>query len=393
MEPPSGYQPGDHHPDPFADDQPLFKIDVSNLEQHKNHLGEGQIAILEHYTDSYYLNVYPSRRSASFPQRVYKMTAANGATGKLVENGDGVADVAEGFPFPFPENAYELIWNHKLKYKGTGIVRQRNLVAPAASGAYTLIRVRTEMLGRYFQPGATLEDIDNVLLYLRQEILSPARLAGGKLLVYESLNQARQPRAAWTFNPGRRRVVRAPNVAYDNPTAATDGLAVNDMLDMFNGAMDRFNWQVAGKRELYIPYNSYKAHSAEVRYDDLVRPGHLNPELMRYELHRVWVVDATLKAGYRHINPHRTYYLDEDSYQIVMTDHYDERGMLWRFSEAHIINYYDVPTVWSTIETHYDLQSARYAAYGLDNQDQVATFDHPLSARYFTTQALRMSGR
>jgi hypothetical protein len=165
------------------------------------------------------------------------------------------------------------------------------------------------------------------------------------------------------------------------------------MTDMFNGALDRFDWEISGKREIYVPYNSYKAHQDSVTTDDFVRPGHLNPDLFRYELHRVWVVDARLKDGMRHINSRRTYYMDEDSYQILLIDHYDNRDQLWRASEAHCINYYDMPTFWSTIEAHYDLQSGRYVAQGFDNQNAVNTFNVEMQPTQFTPQALRTRGR
>src|SRR5699024_10348972 len=157
------------------------------------------------------------------------------------------------------------------------------------------------------------------------------------------LYQLDQPRQAWIYNPGQRRVRRAPNVAYDNPGTGSDGLRTNDMTDMFNGAMDRYNWKVVGKKEMYIPYNSYRAHSSDLTPDDLVQAGHLDPEYMRYELHRVWILDANLREGTRHIHPRRTFYLDEDSYQIALIDHYDQQGGIWRVSEAHTINYYELP--------------------------------------------------
>ena len=80
-------------------------------------------------------------------------------------------------------------------------------------------------------------------------------------------------------------------------------------------------------------------------------------------------------------------------YQIALIDHYDQRGELWRASEAHTINYYDVPTYWSSVESHMDLQSGRYVATGIDNQDPVNTFNVPLSASSYTPQALRTRGR
>ena len=390
---PAGYSPGDRHLDPFADDEVLFTITGQNFREYADRLSVGQIATFERYPDTYFMHVYPTRRSTSFPERTYEMTKANASTARLSPGGEGVRDASEGFPFPLPQNAYELIWNHKLKYKGTGGVRYNNQVAPTAGGSFQLVVLREELLGMYYEEGTTIADTGNILLYFFQEVESPARLAGNILLVHETLDQTVQPRQAWIYNPGQRRVRRAPNVAYDNPGTASDGLRTNDMTDMFNGAMDRFEWTIVGKREMFIPYNSYKAHSGDLTPDDLVRPGHLNPEHMRYQLHRVWVIDATLRDGTRHINSRRTFYLDEDSYQIALIDHYDSRGELWRASEAHSINYYEVPTYWTTIETHMDLQSGRFVATGLDNDFPVNTFNQPLSPSNYTPQALRTRGR
>ncbi len=391
--PPAEYKKGDHHQDPFANDKVLFTINASNYKQYADQLSVGQKALFEKYPDTYKMHVYKTRRSASFPKRIYQKTIENAKTGKLSADGEGAENVAEGFPFPNFTNAYELILNHKLKYKGVGGVRYNNQVAPTASGRFTVVKLKEELLGKYYKPGNTIKDINNILLYFYQEVESPARLAGRILLVHETMNQQVTPRQAWVYNPGQRRVRRAPNVAYDNPGTASDGLRTNDMTDMFNGAMDRFNWEFVGTKEMYVPYNSYKVHSGDLDYTDIVRPGHLNADLMRYELHRVHVIEASLKEGVRHINSRRTFYLDEDSYQILLTDHYDKRGKIWRVSEAHSINYYEVPTFWSTVEAHYDLRSGRYVAVGLDNKDPVNTFDVPLSEANYTPQALRKRGR
>lgn len=390
---PDGYSPGDRHLDPFAGDEVLFTITGANFREHEDKLSAGQMAMFERYPDTWRMDVYPSRRSASFSDRIYAMSKRNAETGRLVSDGDGVADVAEGFPFPLPQNGYEVIWNHKLKYKGQGGVRYYSQAVPTPSGNYQFISIREEFLGLYYHEGNTLEDIDNILLYFFQEVESPARLAGSILLVHETLNQVEQPRQAWTYNPGQRRVRLAPNIAYDNPGTASDGVRTSDMLDMFNGAMDRFNWELVGKREMYIPYNAYKAHSGEIDHGDLIRAGHLNPDHLRYELHRVWVVDATLKEGTRHINARRTFYVDEDSFQIAVIDHYDTRDQLWRVSEAHSLNYYEVPTWWTTLDVHYDLQSGRYVANGLDNEQPPTVFDQQLSPSNYTPQALRTRGR
>jgi hypothetical protein len=285
------------------------------------------------------------------------------------------------------------MWNHRLRYKGIGSERHISLAAPTAQGAFTEVKMTVKTLNPYYQPGATLESIDNRLLLYFQQTTAPAWLSGSVLLVHETLNQAVQPRNAWVYNPGQRRVIRAPNVAFDSPSAATDGLHVNDMVDMFNGSLGRFEWASLGKREMYVPYNAYRAHSGDLDYDDLALPGHLNPAYLRYERHRVWVVEARLKDGFRHINPRRTYYLDEDSYQVLMTDHYDGQGEVWRYSEAHPINFYDVPTLWTTVEVHNDLDAERFVSYRLDPQQPVPPFNMEMNPNEFTPQALRRAGK
>jgi hypothetical protein len=394
--PPSGYKIGMHHPDPFASDKAQFEITAKNYKDYGDKLSAGQIAMFQKYPD-WKMVVYPSHRSAAFPQRIYDYSIKNAATGELVDDGEGVDQVEEGFPFPIldtdPAKAgQEAIWNHKLKFKGVSFARWNNQAIVTESGQFTLIRFREEGLGLYYKPGNTLKDINNILLYFFEDVVSPPRLAGQVLLVHETLDSKKEPRQAWIYNPGQRRVRRAPNVAYDNPGTASDGLRTNDMTDMFNGALDKYDWKLVGKREMYVPYNSYKAHSDQTKVEDLIKPHFINPDLLRYELHRIWVVEANLKPGQRHINPRRTFYLDEDSWQILEVDHYDTDGKLWRYSEAPSVNYYEVPVFWSTLECHYDLKSSRYLVQGLDNQEQEYDFSFPATPDMFSPQALRQRG-
>ena len=390
-EPPAGYEPGMFHPDPFADDRILFTITGENVDQYADKLSAGHIALLKRYP-TYKMNVYPSRRSASSPDFVYEATARNAETARLVADGEGVENAVIGVPFPHPTQAKEVMWNHKLKYRGPAVRRNWSQAAVTTGGSYTLISIIEEILTPYSREDATFEGLNNIHFYYLQEVLSPARLAGSVLLVHETLNQVQQARSAWTYNPGQRRVRRAPNVAYDNPGTAADGLRTNDQTDMFNGAMDRYDWRLVGQREMYIPYNAYKLHSGDISVADIIRPNHINPDLTRYELHRVWVVDATLKDGFRNIYKRRTFYVDADSWQIVSVDQYDARDELWRVSEGHPINYYEVPAIWTTLEVVHDLQSGRYIANGLDNDAQVHDFSVNLQPSDFTPAALRARG-
>ena len=206
------------------------------------------------------------------------------------------------------------------------------------------------------------------------------------------MDQVKEPRRAWVYNVGRRRVSRAPNVAYDNPGTAADGMRTSDQFDMFNGAPDRYNWELVGKKEMIVPYNSYQIHSCNLKYNDILHPLHINQDLARYEKHRVWVVEATLKPDAKHLYARRTFYVDEDSWQILAVDQYDSRGQLWRVSEAHCINYYDVLTFWSTLEVHTDLQAGRYLAIGLDNENEMYDFSITRDPGDYSPDSLRRSG-
>jgi hypothetical protein len=391
---PAGYKPGDHHPNPFAADKVLFTITKANMDQHKALLSPGQQALFNLYPDTYKMNVYPTHRSASYPQYVYDATKKIAANAELVQNGNGIINAAVGIPFPIPANGLEAIWNHIVRYRGVAATRNGGQAAPTATGAYTLIGFNEEIMFKYSDQQATAEALqaENILFRFKQSVTTPARLAGTALLVHETMDQVKTPRQAWTYNTGQRRVRRAPNVAYDAPGTASDGLRTTDDFDMFNGSPDRYTWELKGKQEMLIPYNSYKLHSKETKYDSLLTAGHLNPDYVRFEKHRVWVVEATLKSGMRHVYGKRVFYIDEDSWQIHVADLYDARGELYRVAEAHGLNYYEVPTHWSTLEVYHDLNSRRYIAIGLDNEDRMYDFSVKLSDNDFTPAALRREG-
>jgi len=391
-QPPSGYKKGDHHPDPYADDKILFTINKDNMAQHADKLSVGHQAMLDTY-DSFHLNVYPTHRSAAAPQRIYDAAIKNASTAKLTENGNGVTGAAITVPFPIPASGLEAIWNHVLRWRGVTTARHFSQAAPNRNGDYTLVKFYDEFNMQYAKAGMTEEKLNNITLHFKQQVLAPPRLAGGILLVHDTMDQFKEPRKAWLYNPGQRRVRRAPNVAFDNPGTASDGMRTTDQYDMFTGSPERYDWKLVGRQEIYVPYNSYQLHSDKLKYDDILKPLHVNPEHLRYELHRVWVVEATVKEGMRHLYKRRTFYIDEDSWQILLVDQYDNRDQLWRVSEGHVINYYEMPLLWTTLEVHTDLQAGRYLVFGLDNEDKMYEFGFERSAADYTPAALRRAGR
>ena len=391
--PPAGWEKGTHFIDPYANDKVLFTITSDNVDKYADKLTEGQKALFKTYPDTYEMNVYPTRRSAAFPQRIYDKTKEIAATARLTGDGNGVTGAINGIPFPIPKEGVEVIWNHLLRYRADGAARTIGQAAPTRGGSYTLVTFRDEFYMQYSMAGKTEADLNNRILFFKQEVMAPARLAGGILLVGETMDQVKEHRNAWLYNPGQRRVRRAPNVAYDNPGTAADAMRTSDQFDMYNGAPDRYDWKLIGRKEIYVPYNSYKLQDPSLKFKDILTPLHINQKYPRYELHRVWVVDSTLKEGARHIYKRRVFYLDEDSWQIVACDSYDNRDQLWRVSEGHAMTYYNVPSLWTSLEVHTDLQAGRYLAIGLNSEFPPYEFDIKRTLDDYTPAALRMSGK
>jgi hypothetical protein len=388
--PPDWKGPGTRQVDPFPEDQPVFTITPENLAKYKPNLTVGQLALFAKFPRTYKMNVYQTRRTAGAPKFIYEATYKNALSGTLGSSGEAVQNAVTGIPFPIPGNGQEVIWNHKLRYRGQGGRRINTQAAVTESGSYNLSKLREDFRIMYSQKGIKPEDLHNVSIYFLQIVTAPPRLAGTLTLVHETMDQVAEPRRAWQYNPGQRRLRRAPQVGYDNPGTASDGLRTNDQYDGYNGAMDRYTWKLVGKREIYIPYNDYRLGSDKVRYADILRPGHINQDLARYELHRVWVVESNLKPGTSHIYKRRTYYVDEDSWQIAVVDCYDKRDQLWRVQESHSLAVYDPGQVTKeasgalgpVMETVTDLNSRRYLAMSMNNEEP-NTFERLWEPSYF----------
>ncbi|MGG5870181.1 DUF1329 domain-containing protein [Pseudomonas peli] len=388
----NAYDPVLGYRDPYAADQPLFSITAANAEQYREQLSPGQLAMLTRFSDSWKLNVYPTRRSASYPDKVYAAAKHNATSAKLIEGGNGIADFKLATPFPLPQSGLEVLWNHLVRYRGDSVKRYYAQAVPQAGGDYFMTKIEDLFLFNE-AAGDHSQSNGNVLFYFRQSVLAPARLAGTELLVHETVNQVKEPRLAWLYASGQRRVRRAPNVAYDSPGTSSDGMRTTDNFDMFSGAPDKYDWQLMGKKELIVPYNSYRLAAKSNKYSDIVKRGHINPDLLRYELHRVWHVRATLKTGLRHQYKQRDMYFDEDSYQILVVDHYDNRDTLWRVGESYTINLYDQPLIWTKGDAVYDLIGGRYVIGVLSNEEPANQFDIALKPSDFTPAQLRRDSR
>ncbi|MFI4940023.1 MAG: DUF1329 domain-containing protein [Burkholderiales bacterium] len=382
---PAGFNPKSGYADPFASEKPTLTITAANMAQYKDKLSAGQMEMLKRFPD-YKMNVYASHRTAAYPQSLYENVKAEAGKIHLAEGGNGVQGlVHSNIPFPIPKSGVEVIWNHVMRYRGSSLERYSATFPVQANGNFTPVTL-TE---KFLMATSVANPEPNRLFYYMGLITGPSSVAGEDLLVIDPIDQVKETRLAWLYNPGQRRVMRAPDIAYDSPGQGADGLRTTDDYDGFNGAPDRYDWKLVGKKEMYVAYNNYKLTSKSLKYTDIIRPGHLNQDLVRYEPHRVWVVEATLKPGKRHVYAKRIFYVDEDSWQIAHTDVYDGRGELWRVHEIDAVQFYDVPTPWIACEASYDLQARRYLVTALTNQEKPVKFNFKLESSYFTVDNLR----
>ncbi|MDR3414876.1 MAG: DUF1329 domain-containing protein [Nevskia sp.] len=377
------------HDNALDGDKPLFTITHDNYSKYADKLSEGHKELLKRYPD-YKMNVYPTRRTVAFPDFIYKATAANATTCKL--NGtDDPDNCSLGFPFPIPKSGAEVIWNHKLKWRGNYAQRYNNQFIVQPSGDFQQTKILEQVKFYYANhdsPVPMKAGQGEFLRYLSQT-LSPPRLAGTFILVHEKSGTGDAGRAAWLYSPGLKRIRRAPTVQYDNPYEGTDGNQFYDQVDMFNGALDRYNWKLVGKKEFYLPYNSNKIAGNTVKYKDIIRPKHLNQDLPRYELHRYWVVEANLKPGTNHTFKTRRFYVDEDAWNIEAVDDYDNKDQLYKFQEGHLINAPNIQAASTVPEVIYDFFSGRYFITAAFNEDKPVDLTQTWPDDYFTAASVQ----
>ncbi|MBO9481176.1 DUF1329 domain-containing protein [Salinisphaera sp. G21_0] len=349
--------------DPFANEKPLFEITAKNYKEYQDKLSNGVIALFEAYPDTFRIPVYKTHRTFTAPERIINNTLKNATSAELANSGNGFTGAVAGTPFPIPQNANEIIWNHITRWQGISAEGVNEAVMVQPSGQRKREVSNYDVYFKYYDPNVTAEELDNTLYFYLREQITPVRDAGELTLVKETVDQVAEPRKAWIYLPGQRRVKKAPTTAYDTPS----GFILTDEIDLYNGSPDRFDWQIVGKQEMYIPYNNYALASKDLPDDVLLTPNHLNPDYTRWELHRVWVIEGNLKEGTRHLYSKRRMYIDEDSWAGAIMEAYDSRGELWRVSTAHLKMAYELPAMMSQPTVYHDLASTAYSVSNLEN--------------------------
>jgi uncharacterized protein DUF1329 len=392
--PPAGWKPGQKRVDPFAADKVLFSIDASNVDKYKDKLSEGQVALVKQLK-GYRMDVYPTRRSCGFPDYVYERTKINAKEARLVAGGWGLEKgIGAAVLFPIPKSGAEAVWNHKVRYMGEGRIEHYSTIFSNKGGDFTpLVQDQWTIVPFQTVKNKGVEEVKGVEMKILNEVISPPAHAGELILVHWFFNK---PSDAWLYFPGQRRVRRSPTFAYDNPIPGYENLETVDQYPMYAGAMDRYDWKLVGKQELYIPYNSFKWIDKSRKYKDIYLADYVNRDLVRYELHRVWKVEATLKQGMRHEFARRMFYLDEDSWALMVADLYDAQGKLWRVQESSIYPAVEIPACVGQEFMSYDLTVGRYVAENATQErpetDWLAGREGRIDPKRFSADELRRVG-
>ena len=372
---------------PFIDDEIQLEINISNYENYLAYLTEGQIAMFETYPETFVMYIYPSRRSCAVPNEVYDLSKSGNAN--MIADGEGVDGVVGSIPFPDASEPLHHVWNHILRYRGVDIVggAPYYVVNPDGSMTQGAGEAIAKNCWNPFVKESYCEGLQGMLM---QKVTHPPRLADASLLVIESLNALDSPRKAWVYDPGTRRVRRAPNIAYNYLGSATQGLSTADSFDGFNGAKDRYNWTNVGTELKFMPYNVYDFYNADRK--EVLTNFHVNQKYMRYELVKVNIVRADIKSDKRHIYPHRVMYFDADSYGMISEEVYDGKKEIMNYRELPLMNFYDEPACLAVHSATYNFATRRYLLNNVRSSEIdkiIWRADKPHDIQLFTPNGLK----
>jgi hypothetical protein len=398
--PPAGYAPrrgrvgGGPYVDPYANDKPVLRITAANLSQYQDRIDAGTRELFKRYPKTYAMEVYPTRRSACFPNWVYENTRDRAGKPRLVGTAPGITGAHAQIPFPIPKNGHEVMWNMVLRYELPSF--QFAFEAGLMDTSGTLTRASFQVADAqnlYWNNAVTSLPEDKPYKAVISRSLEPVSQVGLASLRSSFLRQDLHDDTAWSYVPGQRRVRRAPEFAYDTVSTTSGGLLLFDEIAGWDGKMDKYDFKLIGKKEMYIPYNAYRTLAAPL--DQVMVKDHENPAHMRWELHRVWVVEGTLKPGERHIQKKKVFLVDEDSWNAPVYYGVDHQGQVNHLMHLPAIQAYDVPGVQTKAFILYDLSRGIYGyqtkPLGRPDQYGVIAVDH-FPPNHFTPDALAGSG-
>ena len=389
--------PGSPYPDPFSGDPMIHSVTSANRAEHAAFLSPGLEAMFATYPDTFRVDVYPTHRDGRYSELYIEKLRYNAVNAELYNGDDGIRGFTGSVAFPIPQSGAEVIWNTRTSAPNHTMAGTYDDIAVFSNGSRALRRSTLMSEYPYMNPanevGLLEPDLGIWAAHVMTTVHEPVRDRGMITSIFEPYDYITHAREAWRYLPGSRRVRRAPTVGYDTPDGPGGFITVDDTLG-FNGAMDRYEWTLLGKQELYVPFHSYGFDQAGLDYDELLTPFHANPDYMRWEKRRAWVVEATLREGKRHIYGKRRFYVEEDSWNIVMTENYDGRGELWKVVFINSIYEYNVKGYVSRAMMFHELRAGGYITIRLVNDSEQMNFvAEPKGEAWYSPTNVRKLGR
>ncbi|WP_193075991.1 DUF1329 domain-containing protein [Pseudomonas sp. FME51] len=379
---PEGHRVGKMDIEPFPNEQPVLVINAENLDQYRDNLSQSVQRLIETQAD-FRLDVYPTHRTASAPQWFYDYTAKNALSAQLSNGVKSLTGAYGGTPFPIPKNGGEVLWNHFLSWKGSAVEQEVSMYMIDGNGRQSLSSsIHIHDMYRYHLPGGEA-DFDGFWQWHRALTTAPGRSAGEALVGIWPVDFQRHQPGSWQYMPGQRRVRKLPNVQFDTPNFYVSGMMQFDEAYGFFGSPEQYDWQLISKKEMYVPYNTNKLLTVSPK--EAYQPGIVNPDAVRWELHRVWEVEGVLKEGVRNTVPRRRLYMDEDSWNIILADLWDSQDQLYRGAIAYTGINYDLPGVLALPIKTMDHQQGTYVVGSVIDHYTPVT---PQPRSFFTAEAL-----
>lgn len=391
----AGKDPGKFYK--YRDDKPLFTIDASNVDKHADKLAPGLIRLVKSYGAQ--LPVYPSRRTCQAMDFFAENTRKNVSAAKINADGWSLGGaIFPGVAFPIPQNGIEAIWNHLTRYQGAAS-DWKNLTGYLSPrpGSDSATKVRYDNLNAYPHATKGSNPIGSApfmwgLYYVYR---SPAALSGQGIVQNFHFDKAAD---TWYYFPAQRRVRRLPSYDYDTPNVGFEGVLLADNNAVLLGNPDRFTWKLVGKKEMYVGVNNFAFLDPSRKIDDVMKRTHLDSSILHYELRRVWVVEATVKQGMRHVSPKRTFYLDEDTFIATGSEDFDAQGQIarWKTSSQAPLPELGGQCNYVGYQVH-EMQSGRYYADSLifdggSKKYYIENDDPKFKARFYTSESLQRLG-
>jgi len=348
--------------DPYAGEKPVLTITAENMAQYEDKLLGSAKEMFKRYPKTFRIDVYPTHRSVWVPDWVNENSIKNASTAKVLPDGYGLAGAFGGTPFPVPKSGIEVWWNNEVRYKGAYHQNNVNTWTVDATGRKSLNAAYiSDLYFPNFDPEIGREKFlagDNLYYKVYTDYSAPASRVGEVSLYWTWYDQARYPAKGWAYTPGTRRVRTTPDLFYDTPCPGYNGGITMDDIQMTYGPQDRFEWKLVGKKEVYVPYNNYTQQFV-TQSSHTLTPNHPHPDDIRWELHRMWVIEGAPKKGVRHIYSKKVVYVDEDMGNSQM-ETYDQGGKMFRAGWSTMVELYDIGVPYALGNFFFDFSTGSY---------------------------------